>query len=606
MMNNKKVKPHFFKVFKAFVPKRIVLRILVCWVSVFSVSSFALEAWQGQQGSDTFEVIFKGDVYANQWWVGATDCPLTGTVDPNNNPWRFQRSATASETARYGNPNDCHLNNGTGDPLAKFDASMQYQQGDKVDYQSQAYQANRGVAAYSFTPNQANPWKVYKPLEQWSDQKTYRAGEQVYIGNYAYESLFWNQHSEPSDQANQNPAKTNSKPWFPLGDWHNLSQDDLERAPSFDNNETYYQGDLVRFNSQFYTASQQVFSVVPNAKTPWKIFIDWSDIKQRIGVAGAWPKQVFSPYVDMTLWNNVPDFSTLAATQGINHFTTAFIVAKDANSCIPTWGASYSMADFTGYSNIKKLRDAGGDIMLSIGGANNTPLSAACKDPDDLSQMYINLVDHLNLNALDFDIEGGWVADKNSIKRRSTALAEAQVQWRQAHKALSVWITLPVLPSGITADGINVIQSMKQHRVELSGVNLMTMDYGDGVVCPLSKSKEGENIQAQCGIDALNSAFTQLTSIFTEKSAAQIWSMMGTTPMIGVNDNTNEVFYVSDAQAVAEHASKHHLGLVAMWSMARDKPGEKDNASPTASGLTQVQAGPFDFSHALTLEAVNR
>ncbi len=49
--------------------------------------------------------------------------------------------------------------------------------------------------------------------------------------------------------------------------------------------------------------------------------------------------------------------------------------------------------------------------MLSIGGANNAPLAASCKNVDDLMQHYYDIVDNLNLKVLDFDIEGTWVAD---------------------------------------------------------------------------------------------------------------------------------------------------------------------------------------------------
>ncbi len=54
---------------------------------------------------------------------------------------------------------------------------------------------------------------------------------------------------------------------------------------------------------------------------------------------------------------------------------------------------------------IKALREAGGDVMLSIGGANNAPLAASCKNVDDLMHYY-DIVDNPNLRVTDFDIEG--------------------------------------------------------------------------------------------------------------------------------------------------------------------------------------------------------
>lgn len=74
-------------------------------------------------------------------------------------------------------------------------------------------------------------------------------------------------------------------------------------------------------------------------------------------------------------------------------------MSKDANTCLPTWGTAYGMQNYAQYSKIKALREAGGDVMLSIGGANNAPLAASCKNVDDLMQHYYDIVDNLNLKV---------------------------------------------------------------------------------------------------------------------------------------------------------------------------------------------------------------
>lgn len=63
----------------------------------------ALEAWSGQEGTGPYEVIYDSGVYTNAWWVGASDCPGNASDDEANNPWRFERDATAAEIAEYGN-----------------------------------------------------------------------------------------------------------------------------------------------------------------------------------------------------------------------------------------------------------------------------------------------------------------------------------------------------------------------------------------------------------------------------------------------------------------------------------------------------------------------
>lgn len=48
----------------------------------------------------------------------------------------------------------------------------------------------------------------------------------------------------------------------------------------------------------------------------------------------------------------------------------------------------------------------------------------------------------------------------------------------------------------------------------------------------------------------------QLKGLYGNKSDAEIDAMMGTTPMVGVNDVQGEVFYLSDARLVMQDAQK--------------------------------------------------
>ena len=234
-----------------------------------------------------------------------------------------------------------------------------------------------------------------------------------------------------------------------------------------------------------------------------------------------------------------------------------------------------------------------GDVMLSIGGANNAPLAASCKNVDDLMQHYYDIVDNLNLRVLDFDIEGTWVADQASIERRNLAVKKVQDKWKSEGKDIAIWYTLPILPTGLTPEGMNVLSDAKAKGVELAGVNVMTMDYGNAI-CQ-SANTEGQNIHGKCATSAIANLHAQLKGLYGNKSDAEIDAMMGTTPMVGVNDVQGEVFYLSDARLVMQDAQKRNLGMVGIWSIARDLPGGT-NLSPEFHGLTKEQAPKYAFS----------
>lgn len=556
--------------------------------------SYTLEVWSGQEGASTYHVIFNGNIYQNAWWVGGKDCPNTASSENANNPWRFVRSATAAEIEQYGNTTSCDIG-GSGSTITAdaFQNSKAYSAGSIVKYNDANYKTLVDQDAWGFVPGGDNPWQKYEPAKAWSASTVYVKGDRVVVDGQAFEALFWTQNDNPALVANQNPTGTNSRPWKPLGAAQSYTSDELSKAPQFDANTLYENGALIRFNGENYIAQSKVQKVSPSDSNPWRVFVDWSGAKERVGTPkNAWPKHVYAPYVDFTL-NTIPDMAALAKNENVNHFTLAFVVSKDANTCLPTWGTAYSMQDYAQYSKIKALREAGGDVMLSIGGANNAPLAASCKNVDDLMQHYYDIVDNLNLQVLDFDIEGTWVADQASIERRNLAVKKVQDKWQSEGKDIGVWYTLPILPTGLTPEGINVLTDAKAKGVKLAGVNVMTMDYGNAI-CQ-SAGTEGQNIHGKCATSAIDNLHSQLKGIFTDKSDAEINAMMGTTPMIGVNDVQGETFYLSDARLVMQDAQARQLGMIGIWSMARDVPNGT-NLSPEFHGLTPEQAPKYAFS----------
>ena len=137
-----------------------------------ALPAFALEAWSGQEGASTYEVIFDSGVYSNAWWVGASDCPGNAAGDEANNPWRYERAATADEITKYGNPTTCDTGGGTVTYPA-YDNSIAYNAGDIVIYNNATYKTSVAQSAYGFAPGQENPWEAYAVVTQWASSTVY-------------------------------------------------------------------------------------------------------------------------------------------------------------------------------------------------------------------------------------------------------------------------------------------------------------------------------------------------------------------------------------------------------------------------------------------------
>lgn len=299
---------------------------------------------------------------------------------------------------------------------------------------------------------------------------------------------------------------------------------------------------------------------------------------------GGHPAGVAAPFVDIGAWPT-PNLTQIAENTGLREFSLGFIV-NGTSTCSPSWFNAFAMSAGFEQSDIASLRAIGGDVKPSFGGEAGTELAQSCTDVASLTAAYQSAISAYDLTQIDFDIEGSAVADPASIDRRSQAVAALQRTAAAAGRRLDVTLTLPILPSGLTADGLYVVKSAVKYGVKVSVVNGMAMDFGD---------VEAPNPSGQMGKYAVQSAqslFGQLTSVYPGVGAAQVWNMVGVTPMIGQNDNSSEVFYQSDMQVLLGFAQQQHLGELAFWDVTRDG----NACSGSLAKCTDIPQQPYEFS----------
>ena len=294
---------------------------------------------------------------------------------------------------------------------------------------------------------------------------------------------------------------------------------------------------------------------------------------------------IAAPYVDLGAWPT-PSLPQLASATGLKDFTLGFII-NGSTPCTASWFGDYDPTTGWDKADFDAIRAAGGDIQPSFGGENGTELAQSCTTVASLTTQYQNVVNAYGLDRIDFDIEGAAVADHASIDRRSAALAAVQAAQAAKGLNLKVTLTLPVLPTGLTADGLYVLQSAYAAGVKVTAVNGMAMDFGDSTA---------PNPAGQMGTYAIDSAQAlraQIASVWTGLSTAQTWAMVGVTPMIGQNDESDEVFGLSDAQQLITFADQNHLGELAFWAVTRDQACTNGGGLSTCTDIAQT---PYEFS----------
>ena len=318
-------------------------------------------------------------------------------------------------------------------------------------------------------------------------------------------------------------------------------------------------------------------------------------VQTRLASATVVHQTWFAPYVDVTLTPTY-QFQSSSADQA-RQTVLGFVVAAGASRCTPSWGGAYTLrqADqsLALSSRIAQLQQDGEQPIVSFGGQAHTSLDVACGSVASLTAAYQSVISAYRLTTIDLDIEGSALTDFGAEERRAQAVADLEQQAAAAGRKLSVWLTLPVEPSGLQGAGISVVESMLEDRVSIAGVNVMTMDF--------TQPPGPGSTMLQPAEAALNATHAQLADLFPRYGvhlrSQQIWQRMGATVMIGQNNIQGENFTVSDAGGLVGFANADHLGRLSMWSLNRDSQcgssfPETGLLSTTCSGTAQ-SSGEF-------------
>ncbi|WP_261871266.1 chitinase, partial [Mycobacterium marinum] len=321
------------------------------------------------------------------------------------------------------------------------------------------------------------------------------------------------------------------------------------------------------------------------------------------GITGTGSTGVYKPYVDITLWP-YPDGSGYnfsdAANAGITDVTLAFITADTTNGQA-AWGG-YTAYDVTGGSQISyienqitNMTNAGINGTISFGGQAGTPLAVYAANNSltaaQLAAQYQEVMSTYGIYSIDFDDEGAILTNSSALTLQAQAIALSQAWGTANGTPVTVSYTVPVAPSGLTAEGMAPINAAISSGVNVSTVNIMAMDYYDGTTQ-----------MGTAAIDAATATHGQLMTLYPSLSSDQAWAMLGVTPMIGVNDDTSEIFTLADAQTLTSFAQDNNIGQLSMWQLPRDQTGDIGVSNNNGSGVEQT---PFEFSEIFEQYASN-
>ena len=310
-------------------------------------------------------------------------------------------------------------------------------------------------------------------------------------------------------------------------------------------------------------------------------------------------KPWFASYVDVTTTPTFA-FEQLGKTDNPD-VVLSFIVALPSEPCTPSWGSAYTLDKAGSQLDLDRriawLRQQKGDVAVSFGGLSNQELAVACTDRDKLKQAYRSVIERYDVDTIDLDLELTGLTDLDAAARRAEVIAELQADRRAAGKKLAVWATLPVAPYGLTEDGTNAVAMLLKKKVDLAGVNGMTMNYGE--------SREKGQSMLDASKDALTNMHRQLSILYQQSGTylndATVWSKIGATPMIGQNELPDEVFTLEDAEGLNKFTRSNGVSRMSMWSANRDVTcGSNDvNLKVVSTSCSGIDQGDLKFADVL-------
>ncbi|MFE2099802.1 glycosyl hydrolase family 28 protein [Streptomyces sp. NPDC059468] len=289
--------------------------------------------------------------------------------------------------------------------------------------------------------------------------------------------------------------------------------------------------------------------------------------------AAASPGFAVAPY-EYLGWGNPQSPTSVMSATGVKWFTLAFILSD--GSCNPKWDGSRPLTGGTDQSTINAIRNAGGDVMVSVGGWSGAKLGEKCSSASALAGAYQKVVNAYRLKALDIDIENTEWSNATVRQRVVDALKTVKA----ANPGLKTVITFGTTTGGPDSTGVDMIKRAADSGLANDVWCIMPFDFGGGTTdmgTLTTRAMDGlkGRVKAAYGY-----------------SDATAYAHIGLSSMNGKTDDSGERVRLADFRTMLAYAQQHHIGRLTYWSVNRDRPCGSGTDGDSCSGVTQQ---PYDY-----------
>ncbi|HWB34830.1 MAG TPA: RICIN domain-containing protein, partial [Rugosimonospora sp.] len=278
-----------------------------------------------------------------------------------------------------------------------------------------------------------------------------------------------------------------------------------------------------------------------------------------------------SPYLYLG-WGSPPDPRTVMSATGIRSFTLAFMLS--GGGCQPAWDGQRPLSGGGDAQAIDDIRAAGGDVVVSFGGASGPSLEQVCGSAGELANAYRTVIDAYQLKAIDIDIEGSVYGDPNAQQRTVDALKQVKAGRPQ----VAVYVTIPADRGGPDS---SMIDRAARSGLAVDAWTIMPFDFGAA----------GQDMAALTAQSA--DGLARVLSSAYGYTSAQAYQHAGISSMNGITD-AGETVTVATMQSILAYAQLHHIARLSFWSTNRDRPC--DGAYRNDDSCSGVDQAAWDFT----------
>ncbi|MER6072705.1 alpha-galactosidase [Streptomyces sp. NPDC001817] len=290
------------------------------------------------------------------------------------------------------------------------------------------------------------------------------------------------------------------------------------------------------------------------------------------------PGMAVAPY-EYLGWGDPPDPTQVMSATGVKWFTLAFVLSD--GTCNAKWDGTRPLTGGSDQAAIDRIRSAGGDVIVSVGGWSGAKLGERCSSASALAGAYQKVINAYRLRALDIDIENTEWSNATVRQRVVDALKTVKAN----NPGLKTVITFGTTTSGPDATGVDMIQRAARSGLANDVWCVMPFDFGGGTTnmgTLTTQAMEGlkARVKAAYGYDD-----------------ATAYAHIGLSSMNGKTDDSGERVRVADFRTMLAYARQHHIARLTYWSANRDRPCGSGTDGDSCSGVPQQ---PYDYLKVFT------